>query len=183
MKARDIPNLITLTRILLLLPMVLMMLARDYSTALVLMLVAGFSDALDGFLASRFGWQSEFGAKLDPLADKLMLVSSFLTLGFIGLVPAWLVWLVVGRDVIIVAGAFAFHFFIGPFTAKPTWISKLNTLVQVAYVLLVLSDAAFGWFGDRAALMLAFGAALTTVMSGVDYVVTWGYRARRGETG
>ena len=182
MKPRDIPNLISLIRILFLLPIVLMMLAQDYGTALVLVLIAGASDALDGWLASRFGWQSEFGAKLDPLADKLLLVSSFLTLGYTGLVPAWLVWLVVARDVVIVAGATAYHFYIGPFAARPTWLSKANTTVQVAYVLAMLSNAVWLWLGPGAALALAFVTGATTVASGVDYVVTWGYRARRGET-
>ena len=82
--------------------------AADFFTALVLFAVAGFSDALDGFLAKHYHWESRLGSILDPLADKLLLVASFATLTWLGLIPYWLLWLVLGRDVLIVAGALAY---------------------------------------------------------------------------
>jgi cardiolipin synthase len=99
-KLSDIPNIITVFRFLLVPPLVLLLLNHQYGAALIVFGVAGFSDALDGFLAKRYGWSSRMGALMDPLADKLLLVSSFVTLGWLGWIPLWLVALVILRDVI-----------------------------------------------------------------------------------
>ena len=106
---------------------------------------AGASDALDGFLAKRYGWQSWLGGMLDPIADKLMLIACFVSLGTIGAHPAWLTWLVVGRDVVIVAGAVAYHSFIGRVDAQPTPLSKFTTCIQITYVLAQLMQQT-SWF-------------------------------------
>ena len=104
MRARDIPNLLCILRMFLAVPIAWMILGGDYLPALVLFFVAGFTDGLDGFLAKRFGWQSELGGLLDPIADKLLMFSAFVCLWVAGAVPVWLLLAVVGRDAVIVAG-------------------------------------------------------------------------------
>ena len=138
MKARDIPNVITAFRFLLVAPVVVLLLQERFTAALIVFGVAGFSDGLDGFLAKRYNWRSRLGGIMDPLADKLLLVSSFVTLGWLGLIPAWLVLLVILRDLVIVAGAAFYHLRIEQFEAEPSIASKLNTATQILLVLAVL---------------------------------------------
>ncbi len=177
---RHLPNLLSTLRLLLALPVALAIGYRDYPAALVLAALAALSDALDGFLARRFGWQTRLGGLLDPLADKLLLVGCFIALTYVGAVPLLLTLLVLARDVVIVAGAIAWRLLLGPLTARPSLLSKLNTLAQIALVLAVLvtlawrdSAPAVSWRGP----VWAVGAL--TVASGVDYVLRWGARARR----
>jgi cardiolipin synthase (CMP-forming) len=144
---------------------------------IMLFAVAALSDAADGFLAKRFGWQSELGAILDPIADKALLATVFVTLSLMKLVPPWLMVAAVARDLIIVSGAAAYRLFIGPLTAHPSLVSKLNTLCQAGFILAVVSRAKFlvppewliTWLG---ALVFA-----TVVVSGIDYVLVYGRRA------
>ncbi len=173
-----LPNAICIARILLVLPSVLALLAGRYELTLVLFGVAAVSDALDGYLAKRFGWTSRAGKILDPIADKLLLVSVFATLAWLGLVPVWLVATVVLRDLLIVLGAAAYHFLIGYLEGHPTPVSKLNTLLQLSFVLTAIADAAWRL---PAALVMALGAAVfvTTVVSGLDYVLTYARAALR----
>ena len=105
MKRSDIPNLITVMRIVLVVPVSWSLLRQEFGLALALFFVAGVSDGLDGFLAKHYGWSSRLGALLDPLADKALLVACYASLAWIGLLPVWLLVLVVARDVVIVAGA------------------------------------------------------------------------------
>jgi cardiolipin synthase len=181
-KARDIPNVITAFRFLLVAPVVILLLQERFTAALIVFGVAGFSDGLDGFLAKRYNWRSRLGGIMDPLADKLLLVSSFVTLGWLGLIPAWLVLLVILRDLVIVAGAAFYHLRIEQFEAEPSIASKLNTATQILLVLTVLFS--FGIQALPAALMdaLLYAVLATTIWSGFDYVWTWGRRAwqRRG---
>jgi len=144
---------------------------------LLVFFLAGFTDGLDGFLAKRFDWRSRLGGILDPLADKLLLVSSFVTLGYIGLAPVWLLIVVVARDVIIVSGATAYRLMIGEFEASPTRVSKANSALQLLYVLAVVADAAYGLPGRPVVELVGYGVLATTVVSGIDYMVTWGRRA------
>ncbi|MGD8378506.1 MAG: CDP-alcohol phosphatidyltransferase family protein [Gammaproteobacteria bacterium] len=174
-----VPNALSLFRIGLVVPVVWLMDGERYPETLAVFALAGFTDGLDGFLAKRFNDQTRLGSFLDPLADKLLLVSTFLMLGLKGLAPTWLVGLVVGRDVVIVAGAVAYHFLVGRFHGEPTLLSKLNTVTQILFGLLVVANA--GWHFLPAA---SIGAAVlvvtgTTLASGVDYVWIWGRRARR----
>lgn len=181
---RQLPNLITVARIVLVVPLAWLILQQRYGEALAVLVVAALSDAIDGFLAKQFGWQSWIGGMLDPIADKLMLMASFVALGLAGALPAWLPVLVIGRDVVIVAGALAYHRLIGRFDAAPTVLSKLTTLVQIAFVVLELVrlaglTAVPGALRDGALLAVV----ALTVASGADYVLTWGRRAwlaRRG---
>lgn len=171
---KDLPNLISVARILLSLPVAYLLLEERFSEALLLFFVAGVSDALDGFLAKRFGWHSRLGSILDPLADKTLLVTSYLCLAWVEVIPFWLLVMVFGRDLIIIVGGLAFHLLIGRFEMAPTWISKVNTALQIILVLaLVLSNGIYQLPGGLLA-WLVYGVSLTTVLSGLDYVWTWG---------
>ncbi|MEJ2516062.1 MAG: CDP-alcohol phosphatidyltransferase family protein [Gammaproteobacteria bacterium] len=178
MRLRDIPNLLCILRMFLAAPVAWMILEGNYDVALALFFVAGFTDGLDGFLAKRFHWQTELGGMLDPIADKLLIFSAFVCLWVVGLVPLWLLLVVVGRDVMIVSGAVAYRVLVGPFEASPTLISKLNSAVQLLFVLLALTYLALGQPPRPLLTGLALIILLTTVISGTDYVINWARRAR-----
>jgi cardiolipin synthase (CMP-forming) len=178
MRARDIPNLLCIVRMLLTVPVAWAILEGRYPLALVLFFVAGFTDGLDGFLAKRFSWQSRLGGMLDPAADKLLLVASFVTLWIAGYVPPWLLAAVVARDVVIVAGAGLYQWRVGNFVAEPSIISKLNSALQLLYVLLTLCLLVFGVPGRELIGALGWLVLVTTVFSGLDYVIRWTGRAR-----
>jgi len=182
-KPRDIPNLITAFRFLLVPPLVMLLLNERFGAALVLFGVAGFTDGLDGYLAKRYGWTSRLGELMDPMADKLLLVSSFVTLGWLGWIPLWLVVLVVLRDLIIVGGAIVFHMRVARLEAAPSMISKLNTFAQILLVLAVIFSQAVPPLPASLMQMLIYTVLATTVWSGFDYVWTWGRKAwsRRGK--
>jgi len=179
LQARDIPNIISFARIILVFPVIWSLLNHYYKSALLLFLVAGISDALDGFLARQFKWQSYLGGIIDPLADKFLLVSAYICLGWLEALPWWLVGLIVLRDVVIVVGALAYHYRIRQLDADPSLISKLNTGVQIFLVLLVVYNlgfsTAYAWMNN----WLIWIVATTTVLSGLDYVVSWSNKARR----
>ena len=179
---RDIPNLLTILRLLLVAPIVVLMVKERYAGALVLFAVAGVSDGLDGYLAKRNGWITRLGSFLDPLADKALLVCSYLALGWNGLLPIWLVALVLSRDLVILAGATAFHFLIGRFDAEPTLLSKTNTFAQIVLVLFVVIDQLVEWAAQSVVDSLIYVVAATTIASGIGYVVDWGRRAHRKQT-
>ena len=132
MSWRFLPNAISIARVLLVAPLVAAVVDERYELALALLVVAGFSDGLDGFLAKRFDWRTRLGGLLDPIAYKLLLVSLFVVLAYCGLVPLGLAAVVVGRDIVIVAGALAYQLFIAPVMGEPAKISKLNSACQLA---------------------------------------------------
>jgi cardiolipin synthase len=178
-RARDIPNAITVFRFLLVPPVVMLLLHERFMAALVVFGVAGFSDALDGFLAKRFDWSSRLGGLMDPLADKLLLVSSFVALGWLGWIPAWLVALVILRDLVIVAGAIFYHMRIEQFEASPTMVSKLNTAAQILLVLAVMFSLGVQAIPVSWIDILQYAVLATTLWSGFDYIWIWGRRAWR----
>ena len=184
MRLSWLPNAITVARMLLAPPLAWLILEGQNAAALAVAAVAGLSDAVDGLLAKRFGWQSRLGGLLDPIADKLMLLGCFLALGIGESLPWWLVGLVVARDAVIVAGALAYHRLVGPLTAAPSGLSKVTTAAQIALVLLALVaglDAVTlpGWLASGALLLVA----ALTVASGLHYVLAWGAKARRALRG
>jgi cardiolipin synthase len=176
-KASDLPNIITFIRFLLLPPVVLLLLNNRYDAALLVFAVAGFSDALDGYLAKRYHWTSRLGALLDPLADKLMLVSAFVTLAWLGLIPVWLVGLIILRDVVIVTGAIVYNMRIEKLEAAPSVVSKFNTFAQILLVLAVMFSQSFRQLPSFLMDALIYSVLFTTLWSGFDYVWTWGRRA------
>lgn len=177
LKTRDIPNLITSLRILLVPPFLWLLLRERYEAALLLFVIAGISDALDGFLAKYFGWTSELGGILDPLADKLLLIGAILALGWLNELPVWLVALVILRDAIIVAGALSYHLMIERVQANPLLISKLNTLMQLTLVFAVIVNYGMTRLPSWLLTGLIYLTALTTGWSGAAYMWQWGWRA------
>lgn len=173
---RHLPNIISCLRIALVVPLVVVVLTGKFEAALWIAVAAGISDALDGFLARRFGWRSRLGAFLDPAADKLLLVAAFLALAQIGELAWVLALLVLARDLVIVIGALAYRCIIGDFESQPSLWSKANTLVQILFVLAVLAGNSFGWHWQQRGY--AWIVAALTVISGVDYIVRWSLRAR-----
>jgi cardiolipin synthase len=176
---RHIPNLISVIRILLVVPIAMALAQGQLATSIALFAVAAASDAADGYLARRFGWQSELGGILDPIADKLLLATVFVTLSFLKLVPLWLMVAAVARDVIIVSGAAAYRFFIGPVTAHPSVVSKCNTLCQAAYILAVVGRAKLAVPPLWSVTWLGALVFVTVVVSGLDYVMVYGRSAAR----
>ncbi|MDD5035746.1 MAG: CDP-alcohol phosphatidyltransferase family protein [Methylococcaceae bacterium] len=174
MKARHIPNIITICRILLVYPTIALMLAHRFDWALALFCVAGLSDGLDGFLAKHYHWQSRLGSYLDPLADKLLLVSSFLALTWMGVLPVWLTLAVVLRDVVIVSGAVAYYFLLHPFEGSPHWTSKVNTFMQLLLIVVVLFQQGVMPLPQGLSFLLCLGVFLTSLASGMIYVYVWG---------
>jgi cardiolipin synthase len=176
-RARDIPNLICVARILLVAPTVWALASGHHAVATALVVIAGLSDGLDGYLAKRYDWRSRLGGLLDPLADKLLLVSLFLTLAWAGSIPAWLAAVVLGRDLVIVIGGVAYNLLIGTLQPEPSAASKLNTLVQLAFLLAVLVSPALNDALALLVVMLGAGVLVTSVVSGLDYVIRWSGRA------
>ncbi len=179
---RSIPNIITLVRIALIPPTAWLLLDERYLAGLILVAIAGLSDALDGALARRFSWSSSFGAYADPLADKLLVGTMFVVLVLQGHVPLWLAAVAISRDVIIMVGALAYRLIFEKVDLNPSFISKLNTAMQITMLILVLvALVPAGPLSDFATAVLdpwGFVVVATLgVSSGVDYVFTWSRRA------
>jgi len=175
-----LPNAISVLRIVLVPPILILIFGDGFAWALLLFFVAGFSDGIDGYLAKRFNWHTRLGALLDPVADKLLVAGLFIALAVTGEIPVWLAAVVILRDVVIMAGATAYNFIVKPVDGEPTRISKLNTVIQMLFLLYVLSRAAYGWPPDITITVLGAAVFVTVVISGVDYVVSWSRRARQG---
>jgi len=169
----NLPNLITLARILMVPVIVWAIAANQMLLAFMLFLAAGVSDAVDGFLAKRFGMKSELGAYLDPLADKVLIVSIYVTLGISGAVPRWLVILVVSRDLMIV-GAVLLSWLVGrPVMVRPLLVSKLNTVAQILLAGLVLASLGLGFEAQPVIVGLTALVAALTLLSVAAYVREW----------
>jgi cardiolipin synthase len=179
MSWRFLPNAICIARMLLVAPLVMSTVDGRYGTAVLILVIAGFSDGLDGFLAKRFDWRTRIGGLLDPAADKLLLVSAFVALSYVGLMPVELTLIVIGRDVVIVLGAICYQWLIAPVQGEPAAISKLNTACQLAMVFFTLTHAAYAWPPDVSLLVLGATVVFTSVVSGLTYVLKWSARAWR----
>ena len=180
----NLPNAITLARLLAVPAAVWLVVRGWYEAALWLFLLAGLSDAVDGWLARRLGQVSRLGSLLDPVADKALLVSVFVSLGVRGLLPAWLVILVVFRDALIVSGWLLGQILMpSAQPVRPHWTSKLNTCVQLAFAAGALATLAWRFHVPLAAEAAYAVVAATTVVSGGVYVVTWMRSMMRLERG
>ena len=182
---RHLPNAISIMRMLLVVPAGWLLWQSAVAEALVLIAIAGISDAVDGLLARRYNWRTRLGAIADPAADKLLSLVVFVVLAVQGHVPWWLLGLAVGRDLVIVIGAMAYRHVLGNFDVQPTLLSKVNTGLQVVMlVLVVVGLADFGWVATIAATVAdPFGfivVGVSCVLSGVHYVVVWSLRAAAG---
>ena len=190
-----LPNILSGLRILLVLPYVVLLLENRFAPALCIFVVAAVTDGVDGWLARRFGWQSQLGAVLDPAADKLLVAVSLILLSWLTMAPAWVVVVVLARDVVIVAGALAYRRWIGPVAYGSTRLSKICTALQLLLILALLLQpllaTGLGSTGQwpsttrevevdllaHAVQVLAVAVAVLAVMSGADYVWTWTRKA------
>ena len=169
----NLPNLITLARILAVPILVWAIASGEMRIAFVLFLAAGISDAVDGYLAKRFGMSSELGRYLDPLADKVLIVSIYVALGITEALPRWLVILVVSRDLMIV-GAVILSWLVGkPIEVQPLLVSKLNTGAQIILAGVVLAALGFGWTLDWLLMVAMAAVTVLTLLSIVAYVREW----------
>ena len=175
---RHLPNAISVARVLLVAPVVWYLLDGRYTLAFWLFVIAGVSDGVDGFLAKRFGWSSRIGGILDALADKLLLVSTFICLWWIGLFPWWLVLAILARDLVIVIGAIIYNFRVEQVQPEPSLISKLNTFLQIALAALGMVQLSFGGIPGWVIDGLVWAVMATILFSGTGYVREWGRRAR-----
>jgi cardiolipin synthase len=180
-RALNLPNLITLSRLCLVPVAVWLVIDGRYGVAFWVFVIAGLSDALDGYIAKRFDRRTRLGALLDPLADKSLLVSLYVTLGYFGALPSWLVILVVFRDAMIVAGFLLLETFTPAKEFRPLYISKINTLVQTTLIGFVLAREGLAVDPRLLTHVLIFGTAATTVASGLGYLVHWARILARSE--
>lgn len=168
-----LPTLLTLLRLVLVPVIIWLIVTDELLAAFVVFLLAGFTDALDGFLARRFGWVTTLGAYLDALADKALLVSVYATLGFFGHLPPWLVILVISRDVLII-GAVLLTWLLGrDIDVNPTRLSKLNTVMQIALAALILAKRGIPINLATAEMLLIWACGLTTAFSAALYMTIW----------
>jgi cardiolipin synthase len=168
---RYIPNMITIARMVALVPLVWLMWHKDYKGALLVAVIAGASDGLDGFLAKKYNWQGWLGGILDPLADKLMMLCCYSVFVLQGVIPVWLYCMVVARDVVIVLGASYYHFRIGKIEqAQPTFISKTNTVLQILLILVLLISLSGLWVLSAIHWPLMLAVAVFTALSGLHYI-------------
>ena len=179
----SIPNLITLARILLVPVMVWAIAAGEMQLAFVLFLAAGLSDAVDGYLAKRFGMATELGAYLDPLADKAMIVSIYVAMGIVGALPRWLVILVVSRDIMIVSAVILSWLMNRPVKLKPLAVSKFNTVAQILLALVVMAARGFAFDAEWAIFVLTIAVAALTLISVGLYLIEWVRHMNAAEAG
>ncbi len=180
---RHLPNLLTALRLLAAPIVGGLLIAHDYRAAALLGAAALATDLLDGWLARRFDWQSQLGGWLDPLADKLLMAACFGGLWMVGVLPLWLLLLALLRDAVIVAGSAAYHVWVQPLQARPSWLGKACAATQSIYVLGLMLDLVLGrssspWSGYAVGVVGAMVA-----LSGIDYVLRWSQRARRARPG
>ncbi len=168
----NIPNFLSLLRIILVPVFVIFLIQSEYDKALITFVIAGLTDALDGTLARLLKCQTTLGAYLDPIADKLLLVTSFITLSIFGLIPGWLAVIVISRDFIILLGIAILTLMSINYEIKPAVVSKLTTAFQVATIFLaLLSKAFFHDFDNFWIFGLCWATALLTIISGVVYII------------
>jgi cardiolipin synthase (CMP-forming) len=169
----NLPNAITIARILAVPLMIWLIVSGEYMAAFWVFVLAGISDAVDGFIAKRFNLRTELGAYLDPAADKLMLVSIYVCLGLLEVLPPWLVILVVTRDTLIIGGIALATLLEQPVHIRPLLLSKLNTVAQIMLAGLVLAILGFDIANRQIVLFGSIIVAILTLVSGTQYVLTW----------
>lgn len=174
---RNIPNILTVLRVLLIYPIIYCLFHEVYGYALTLFIIAGLTDGLDGILARRYHWQTRFGSIIDPIADKLLIIICFISLYLLGHLPLWLVAVVLGRDLIILAGALAYHVFIGRYTMEPSMLSKINTCLQLLFLTLMMVQLAIGVVPQWGVTSMMYLVSLVSMLSCLDYIFVWGSKA------
>ncbi|MCO7222902.1 CDP-alcohol phosphatidyltransferase family protein [Pleionea sp. CnH1-48] len=176
---QQLPNLITILRVILVIPLVWLLHQERYYEAIWIFFIAGISDGIDGFLAKTFKWESRFGAILDPLADKALLVFTMLMLCLNQKLSWWLFALVTARDVMIITGAYLYHRALGPYRMSPSRLSKANTFLQILLVVSILVSLGLYALPEWLLMIITALVYLSTILSGIYYVIVWGGRYRR----
>ena len=179
MRASSIPNLICLARIVLVIPIIRSLWQEQFMLSLLLIIIAGLSDILDGYLAKKNNWRSYLGSVLDPAADKILLVSLFLTLQSMDLIPLWLTLTVITRDLMIVFGLSLYRYFVGVPKPKPTRISKLNTTIQLVFIIFVILAQGVLFPFEIMAMVCGSLVFVTSILSGLDYWIIWSIEAKK----
>ncbi len=175
MSFKYVPNILSITRIILTIPIMIVLLKSNFTLTLILFVIASITDALDGLIAKRFRHQSWLGSILDPLADKILLVSLFIGIYILGLAPLWLLTIVLLRDIILIAGIVGYYYEVGINEANeiiPSTLSKVNTFLQTLTVSLVIIAQLYPvllvWV-DLSFIIVA----TSTILSGIDYAWVW----------
>jgi cardiolipin synthase len=169
----QIPNTITVGRLILVPLLIFLLVKGEYGWALLGFTVAGLSDGVDGYLARRFRLESDLGGFLDPIADKVLMVSIYVTLALSGQLPVWLAFLVVARDFLIIGFIMVLVSLGENVRPAPSIYSKVNTAIQVLLVVTVLANKAFSLSIDTAIDLLVYSVAVTTIISGANYYWIW----------
>jgi len=172
----QIPNLLTLIRIAVCPILILLLHERNYELALIIFLAAGITDALDGYIAKKFNCVSDLGVVLDPMADKLLIASTYVMLAIIGDIPFWLLVVVMFRDLVILVGYLIIVMMGQEILMRPTYCSKLNTFLQISLMVAVLLDKSAILSVPMIIEILIIGVLISTVVSGIQYVWLWGIR-------
>lgn len=172
-----IPNLLTTLRLILAVPICLLILRENYHPVLWLALIAGLSDAADGWLARRLGVVSRYGAIADPLFDKTLLNSVYICLMLVGVMPWWVAVIIVARDMVIICGAFAYHWLCGSYKIEPSFWGKASTGVQIIFALMLLTEQVQPVFPLLFLQVTLWLLILLAFVSGGHYVYIWGAKA------
>lgn len=178
MNWKQIPNVITFVRLLLLIPLSLLLVRQDYQTAVIIFFIAGFSDALDGFLAKRYNWVSRLGSILDPIADKALLVITMAILTFNQKIAFSLFIISAVRDIYIIIGAYVYYKNIGPFNMQPSLLSKLNTFLQILFITTILVSLGYREMAEEHINFLSYCVYASVVASTIHYTFVWGKKYR-----
>lgn len=178
-----IPNAISLMRIMMIAPIIILFVNGEFGWALALFTIAGLSDGLDGYIAKKYHWDTRLGAFLDPAGDKLLVAWSYGTLAYLGYIPVWLAFIVIARDVVIVAGSFMYHYLVRRLEGDPTFISKFNTGLEFAFLIIVMlrevmQQVGFWWPDEITVTVVGAAVLVTVIISGFDYVSNWIRSAR-----
>lgn len=174
---RYLPNALTTLRLLLALPLGLLILRQEYSLALAIGLLAGITDALDGYAARKLNSFSRFGAALDPIADKILVTIAFLCFARVELIPWYVALTIIARDLIIVGGALCYHWLIGPFDFAARPLSKFNMLIQICFCVLLLAAQLFTEIPPTTLQVATTIVLAIAIVSGLDYVMAWSRKA------
>ncbi|PSW04301.1 CDP-alcohol phosphatidyltransferase family protein [Photobacterium lipolyticum] len=178
-----IPNIITTLRLILALPICLLILDENYPAVLWIAFVAGLSDGVDGWFARKMNAESRYGAIVDPLSDKAMLISAYIAFVVVGLLPWWVAVIIVMRDVVIITGALAYHWRFGRYDVAPSIWGKASTAVQILYALMLLTHQVYPVFPVSSFQIGLWLVIIMVVVSGGHYVYTWGVKARALQKG
>jgi cardiolipin synthase len=183
MKSENIPNLLTIMRLLLTVPIVYFLFERRFEPAFYLLLLAGLSDGVDGYLARAYHWHSRLGSLLDPLADKMLMLGVFTMLTYLHQVPVWLLSIVILREVVLMSGTVVLHCVVGPYDIEPIIISKVNTFLQIILTFLLIFNLSYHFVPVAWVNGLMYVVFTTTLVSMLAYMWIWSRRLLRQREG